>query len=75
MLVQWLSRPRRYAVGPRPSLDSYRTTARTATIGEGGGVVLHGSRCGDRLIAHDQLVFYSSFMVEKQQELTATMSG
>ena len=28
-VVRWLSRPRRYAVGSRPSLDSYCTTAQT----------------------------------------------
>jgi hypothetical protein len=36
-LVRWLSRPRRYAVGSRPSLDSHRITAQTAANGEGSG--------------------------------------
>jgi hypothetical protein len=57
-LVWWLSRPRRYAVGSRPSLDSHRITAQTATNGEGSGVVLHGSRCGD----HVSLTISSSFI-------------
>jgi hypothetical protein len=41
-----------------PSVDSHRTTAQTATTGEGSGVVLHGSRCGD----HVSLAISSSFI-------------
>jgi hypothetical protein len=59
-LVRWLSRPRRYTVGCRPSLDSHRTAEQT-------GLYRGGDRCsaGRQLlgalirIARNQLVFYS----------------
>ena len=38
-VVRWLSTPRRYAVGSRPSLDSHRTTAQT-------GLYQRGEWCG-----------------------------
>jgi hypothetical protein len=42
--------------------------------GQRGGVVLHDSHLRPPHIAHDQLVFYSSFMVETQRKSTALMS-
>jgi hypothetical protein len=50
----------------RPSLDSHRTTAQTGAYqrGERCGAAREQPGCGDRF-AHDQLVYYSSFVNER----------